>query len=264
MVQQTPKLNNDDEFTNSLQGTSAARETTEEDDNVDPVIPNEIAVNAVSAAQKTRIEALDNTEANIEYTNPVTSATGLVTAQQAAALKLFNDNSTLKVGSSPGMMALGAKLASAAFSSTESPPIIPGDDDGDDDGGSGGGGTTTLTTPVTAATRAATRAAGLRSELDEFLNSDPNLVLNQTLNQLREKGESVNTRIWFRNNFDNFWGQYKGIVAQKASDGTPFDLSFVNFVKQMNLDQEQAASSSTQTAAGRGSRFASFARGSIR
>jgi len=77
----------------------------------------------------------------------------------------------------------------------------------------------------------------LQTTLDEFLESDPNLALNAALNRLRGQGTSQTFVNWFINSFDRFWGEYQGFIAQQAADGKVPDLSFVDYVNSLNLDQ---------------------------
>jgi hypothetical protein len=94
--------------------------------------------------------------------------------------------------------------------------------------------------------------------LAEFLESDPNLVLNHVLNKFRDGGASTVFTRWFRGQFDDFWGRYLGYVAEFALNGDIPTLGFVDWISSFDTTTAFFA----ESAFGRGdpsSRFASFA-----
>ncbi|KKM75935.1 hypothetical protein LCGC14_1385240 [marine sediment metagenome] len=94
--------------------------------------------------------------------------------------------------------------------------------------------------------------------LAEFLESDPNLVMNAVLNRFRSGGGSQIFLTWFGRNFDRFWSEYLGVIAEEALGGNIPSTQFVpwilgnDLVKQFFGDSALARGDSS-------SRFASFA-----
>lgn len=70
--------------------------------------------------------------------------------------------------------------------------------------------------------------------LKEFLESDPDLMLNMVANHFRDGGASSVFMQWFTNNFRSFWGRYLGYVAEQAYNGQIPTLSFVDWVMQFD------------------------------
>lgn len=91
--------------------------------------------------------------------------------------------------------------------------------------------------------------------LKEFLESDPQLILNAVLNKYRAQGASNVFLQWFGRNFDRFWGEYLGRIAQQALNGETPTLSFGDFMSQVPAFQAFFADSAVQ----RGDTSARFA-----
>lgn len=82
--------------------------------------------------------------------------------------------------------------------------------------------------------------------LNRFLESDPDLMLNLTANKFRDMGASNVFMQWFTSNFNQFWGEFLGRIAAQAAAGQVPDMSFVDWV--MNMDpQQQAFSQNVQS-----------------
>lgn len=94
--------------------------------------------------------------------------------------------------------------------------------------------------------------------LREFLESDPYLVLNHSLNSLRKRGTSMVFQQWFAQNFNRFLGEYQGMVAEQALQGVVPTVSFVDYVLGMNPDTQFAASAGPGTPGTQSQRYADF------
>lgn len=70
--------------------------------------------------------------------------------------------------------------------------------------------------------------------LKEFLESDPDLILNYTANQFREMGASNLFMQWYVKSFPSFWGRYQGYVAEQALNGQIPTLTFTDFILGMD------------------------------
>lgn len=93
--------------------------------------------------------------------------------------------------------------------------------------------------------------------LKEFLESDPELILNAVMNRFRAMGASNVFTQWFGRNFDRFWGEYLGRIAQQAMDGQIPTLSFMDFMSSMDATKS-FFSEGAVTRGDAGSRFSSF------
>lgn len=96
--------------------------------------------------------------------------------------------------------------------------------------------------------------------LREFLESDPYLILNHSLNSLRKRGTSMMFQQWFAQNFNRFLGEYQGMVAEQALQGVIPTVSFIDFVLGMNPDTQFAASASPSTPGTQSQRYSDFLR----
>ncbi len=94
--------------------------------------------------------------------------------------------------------------------------------------------------------------------LAEFLESDPKLVLNAVMNKFRADGVAQTFLTWFGQNFDRFWGQYLGLIAQQAMNGEVPTLSFVEFIQSFDITQSFFAESGLRRPGGASRRFAEF------
>lgn len=117
-------------------------------------------------------------------------------------------------------------------------------------GNSPGTGTGTAGTPF--------EGRDLQTTLNEFLESDPNLALNAALNRLRNQGTSQTFITWFTNNFTRYWGEYQGMIAAQAQNGQIPDISFVDFVQGLNLDQGYHLDAGPGRAGTQAQRFTDF------
>jgi len=206
-------------------------------------------------AFETTVKTLDNTRRTVTFTDPTDGSVHQVTARQNAILqemmKFDNDDSfftdRLRI----------EKLFAASISDPMTEPLPPadGEDDPEDE--------PTLPTdeepdPDNIVGVDTSPGAGGPELLKEFLNSDPDLMLNAVLNRFRDKGSSQVFLRWFRNNFDRFWGEYLGRVAEQALAGSFDHPNFVDWLMSIDTVNAFFADSSVTRASSNNSRFSSF------
>jgi len=96
--------------------------------------------------------------------------------------------------------------------------------------------------------------------LKEFLESDPDLMLNMVGNHFRAMGASNVFMQWFTNNFRSFWGRYLGMLAEQAYNGQVPNVSFVDWVMGMDPTGSFYQDGGPRTGSGTSSAtFANFA-----
>lgn len=66
--------------------------------------------------------------------------------------------------------------------------------------------------------------------LDDFLSSDPDLVLNLVQNRFRAQGASPVFLTWFNRNFQRYWGEYLGVIGQLAANGSIEGPMFIDWM----------------------------------
>lgn len=93
---------------------------------------------------------------------------------------------------------------------------------------------TPTTTTATATSTTQQGAPEPKQLLKDFLESDPKLMLGLASNSLRSRGASPVFMNWFTRNFDQFWNQYLGMLAQQAEAGQLPSTSFVGFVQSLD------------------------------
>jgi hypothetical protein len=88
--------------------------------------------------------------------------------------------------------------------------------------------------------------------LDDFLASDPRMIYNHVINTFRGQGGSYEFLTFLDRNFNRYYNQYLGELAQAALSGSLPTGSFVEFMGSSNVQRDFFGESAAQRGTGSG------------
>ena len=163
------------------------------------------------------------TGTTVGYTNTV--ANPATTGNPATpGTSAYNPNAQIYTNSAGTQTRPASQPGAPSATANQPPPVTP-----------------PANTPTTQSPQTPTTGGGaqptvgnVQDLLQEFLESDPDLILNYTANQFREMGASNIFMQWYVRSFPSFWGRYQGYVAEQALNGQVPTLTFTDFILGMD------------------------------